>query len=133
MKGVPRFLGLDEILGIHEDQIRRYGGKAGLRDLGLLESAAAMPRAGARGEYFHRDLHDMAAAYVFHIVRNHPFVDGNKRVGAAAGLVFLSLNGVEIRASNSGLVRLILGVADGSMDKAGIAAFFRGHARRRRG
>ncbi|HEU4394714.1 MAG TPA: Fic family protein, partial [Planctomycetota bacterium] len=72
----PDFLGLDEVLEIHRDQIARYGGRPGVRDMGLLESALAMPRAGAAGQWFHADLHEMAAAYLFHIAQNHPIVDG---------------------------------------------------------
>ena len=129
MKRGPRFPGLDEIIEIHRDQLDRYGGRGGLRDLGLLESAVAMPRAGIRGEYFHRNHFEMAAAYVFHLVRNHPMVDGNKRVGAVAGLIFLALNGVQVRSSNSALARMILRVARGNIGKDEIAEFFRRHAR----
>ena len=126
----PLFLELDEVLLIHLDQIRRYGGAAEIRDLGLLESAVAMPRAGSRGEYFHADLFEMAAAYLFHIARNHPFADGNKRTGAAAALVFLDLNGVRIRAPHAALVQVARKTAEGKMDKPAIARFFRRHSRR---
>jgi death on curing protein len=85
----PRFLELDEILEIHRDQIERYGGATGIRDLALLRSAVAMPSAGVAGEYLHRDLIEIAGAYLFHLVMNHPFIDGNKRVGTVAALVFL--------------------------------------------
>jgi death-on-curing protein len=84
----PLFLTLDEILLIHENQLKLYGGDSGLRDLGLLQSALSMPSAGYGDEYFHKDLYEMAAAYLFHIVKNHPFVDGNKRVGFVASYVF---------------------------------------------
>ena len=94
----PVFLNLAEVLEIHRDQIERYGGQAGIRDLGLLQSALAMPAAGFGGRYLHEDLLEMAAVYLFHIARNHPFVDGNKRTGAVAALVFLSLNDIEIVA-----------------------------------
>ena len=95
----PVFLSLGEILEIHRDQIERYGGDAGIRDLGLLQSALAVPASGFGGRYLHSDLFEMAAAYLFHLVQNHPFVDGNKRTGAVAALVFLSLNGIEIEAA----------------------------------
>lgn len=71
----PRFLELDEVLEIHRDQVERYGGLAGIRDAALLNSAVAMPRSGAAAAYVHTDLFEMAAAYLFHIVKNHPFVD----------------------------------------------------------
>jgi death-on-curing protein len=119
------FLTLDEILEIHRDQIRRYGGKDGVRDAGLLESAVAMPRAGSASGYLHRDVFEMAAAYLFHIVRNHPFIDGNKRTGAVAALVFLSLNGLEVEAIESALEEMVRGVAAGVNDKPMVAEFFR--------
>lgn len=71
----PEFLTVDEILEIHATQLARYGGAAGVRDLRLLESAAAQPTATFGGEYLHGDVFAVAAAYVYHIVRNHPFVD----------------------------------------------------------
>jgi len=123
----PDFLSLAEVLEIHRDQIERYGGKTGIRDLGLLQSALAMPAAGFGGRYLHGDLFEMAAAYLFHIVRNHPFVDGNKRTGAVAALVFLSLNGMEIEASEDIFEQTVRAVAEGKMDKSAIAGFFREH------
>jgi death-on-curing protein len=125
----PVFLGLEEALEIHRDQIERYGGTAGIRDMGLLQSALAMPGAGSGGQYFHTDLHEMAAAYLFHIVMNHPFVDGNKRVGAMAAFTFLKLNGITLRAPEAAFEKVVLSVAGGKSDKAAVAAFFRKHAR----
>ncbi|NUM54600.1 MAG: type II toxin-antitoxin system death-on-curing family toxin [Candidatus Hydrogenedentes bacterium] len=86
----PVFLSTDDVLEIHEDQIRRYGGMAGVRDLSLLQSAAAQPCAKFNQAYLHRDAFEMAAAYLIHIVRNHTFVDGNKRTGAGAAAARLS-------------------------------------------
>lgn len=83
------FLRIEDVLGIHEDQIERYGGASGLRDAGLLSSAVETARATFDGELLHTDVFAVAAAYMFHIVQNHPFTDGNKRTGAAAALVFL--------------------------------------------
>ena len=119
------FLDLAEVLEIHRDQIDRYGGALGIRDQGLLESALAMPQAGLRGRYFHADLFEMAAAYLFHIVRNHPFVDGNKRAGAMTAYVFLKLNRVTLKAPEASFERLVLSVAGGRADKAAVAGFFR--------
>jgi death-on-curing protein len=123
----PVFLGLDEVLEIHRDQIERYGGSSGVRDMGLLQSALAMPQAGSGGQYFHADLYEMAAAYLFHIVKNHPFVDGNKRVGAMAAFAFLKLNGITLKASEPAFEKVVLSVAEGTTDKAAIARFFRKH------
>ena len=123
----PDFLSLAEVLEIHRDQIERYGGKSGIRDMGLLQSALAMPAAGFGSRYLHSDLFEMAAAYLFHIVRNHPFVDGNKRTGAVAALVFLSLNGIEIEAGEDLFEQTVRAVAEGNMDKSAITRFFRQH------
>jgi death-on-curing protein len=89
----PDFLTLDEVLGIHADQVRSYGGSAGLRDLELLRSAIAMPETTFDGEYLHPSVFEMAAAYLFHLARNHPFVDGNRRTAIMCALVFLGFNG----------------------------------------
>jgi death-on-curing protein len=118
-----RFLGLDEVLALHVDQIERYGGKEGVRDLGLLESAVAVAEASFGGDYLHATLPEMAAAYLFHIAQNHAFIDGNKRVAAAAMFMFLYLNDLELRCSEDELVELTLGVARGEITKAEVAVF----------
>ena len=121
----PVFLGLDEVIEIHNDQIRRYGGHPGVRDIDLLKSAIAMPATGLGGDFLHTDIYEMAAAYLFHIVRNHPFIDGNKRTGAVASVVFLMMNGFETDADEDNLEKIVLSVAEGKIDKATIAQFFR--------
>ena len=118
----PDFLTVDDVLAIHEEQLARFGGAAGLRDAGLLESAVAQPQATFGGEYLHPDLFAMAAAYLFHIVQNHPFVDGNKRAGLLAALVFLDLNGISIDHATPRLYDLTMEVASGRMPKDGVAA-----------
>lgn len=123
----PDFLRVDEILRIHEDQIGRYGGSPELRDAGLLISAVEMPRATFDSTPLHADLFEMAAAYLFHIVQDHPFVDGNKRTGTVAAIVFLELNGVKVEIEDEALVDLVLSVAKGETGKAAIAAFLREH------
>ncbi|MEN6627811.1 MAG: type II toxin-antitoxin system death-on-curing family toxin [Candidatus Sumerlaeia bacterium] len=117
----PRFLSLSEVLEIHQDQIARYGGHPGIRDLDLLQSALAMPSAEFGGQFLHASLHEMASAYLFHIVRSHPFIDGNKRVGAVASLVFLELNGIELTAPENDFANMVISVAAGKLDKAGVA------------
>lgn len=119
------FLNLGEILEIHRDQLARYGGASGLRDLNLLKSAVAMPQAAFDGEFLHPDIFEMAAAYLFHIVGNHPFLDGNKRVGAVACLVFLELNGYEFTAPERELADIVFALARGDVTKADIAVFVR--------
>ena len=88
----PTFLTLDEVIEIHREMINRYGGSDGIRDKGLLESAVSTPQASFGDQFLHSDIFHMAGAYLFHIVKNHPFIDGNKRTGAMAAFVFLKLN-----------------------------------------
>jgi len=121
------FLELSDVLETHVEQIAAYGGAGGVRDLDLLDSALAQPQATFDGQYLHADLFEMAAAYLFHIVMNHPFVDGNKRVGLEAALIFLEINGIEIQATDDELVTIVLGTAKGEVEKPQIADFFREH------
>jgi death-on-curing protein len=122
------FLTLDEVLSLHADQVARYGGSVLVRDLGLLESALAMPAATFGGERLHASLDEQAAAYLFHLAKNHPFVDGNKRTGLAAMLAFLGLNGRRLEAPDDDLTNLVLGVAAGRVTKAEVAVFVRRHS-----
>ena len=122
------FLTLDDVLVAHLDQIRRYGGDYALRDAGILESAIAQPQAAFGGQPLHAFPFEMAAAYLYHIVQNHPFVDGNKRTGAVAALLFLDLNGIEIDASKGSLYDLTIAVATGRSGKPEAAQFFQAYA-----
>ena len=122
------FLQPVDVLLLHSDQVDLYGGEHGVRDMGLLESAVAQPQATFDGEHLHADIFEMAAAYLFHIVQNHPFLDGNKRTGTVAALVFLDLNGVEIDTPKGSLYELTMALATGQAGKAEIAAFLRSHA-----
>jgi len=123
----PVFLTLDELLTIHLDQVERYGGSQGIRDLDLLKSAAAMPAATFGDEFLHSDFASMAAAYLFHIVSNHPFIDGNKRVGTVAAVVFLELNNVQFDAPENEFEELVWRVANGAADKNAVTDFFHRH------
>lgn len=116
------FLTVKLVLALHQRQLDRFGGGAGLRDRGLLESAVAQPQASFDGTYVHEGLFAMAAAYLFHLVSNHPFVDGNKRAGLLAALVFLDLNGISLLADSEAIYSLTMGVAEGRIDKAAVAA-----------
>jgi death-on-curing protein len=124
----PQFLTLDEVVAIHRDQIQRYGGSLGVRDWGLLKSAIAMPAVTFGGQFLHSNLCEMSAAYLFHLVQNHPFIDGNKRVGAVAADVFLSLNDLQLMAGEDEFAELVLSVARGETSKSGTAEFIRVHA-----
>ena len=121
----PVFLTLDEVLAIHADQIARYGGRSGIRDLGLLVSALAMPRTTFDRVHLHPSLPEMAAAYLFHLAGNHPFVDGNKRVGLAVAIAFLGLNGLWLEADPDQLADMVLRSARGEASKAEVAEFIR--------
>ena len=125
----PAFLSLDEVLALHADQIERYGGELGLRDLGLLQSALAMPQAKFGGEWLHPTLHEMAAAYLFHLARNHPFLDGNKRGALICAVAFLGLNDLELDADPEDLFEAVAAVAEGRMDKAQVAVFLKANTR----
>jgi death-on-curing protein len=121
----PVFLGLDEVIEIHHDQIKRYGGPSGIRDMDLLKSAISQPPATFGGEYLHKNIYEMAAAYLFHITRNHPFIDGNKRTGAVTAVVFLLLNGIELNADGISFEKLVRSVAEGKTDKVTITKYFK--------
>jgi death-on-curing protein len=123
------FLSLAEALEIHQDQIARYGGRPGTRDLNGLRSALAMPAATFEGRFLHTDLFEMAAAYLFHLVGNHPFLDGNKRTGAVAAIVFLSLNGYDFRAPPGALQKFVMALARGDQTKTDTALFLRKYSR----
>jgi len=122
---LPLYLDLDHVLRVHRSLIETYGGAEGIRDIGLLHSAIAMPQASFGGQFLHKDVFEMAAAYLYHIVQNHPFIDGNKRAGAAAAIIFLAINDVTIEADEEGIVSLTLAVAEGKAGKQEIAEFFR--------
>jgi len=117
----PVFLSLAEVIEVHADQIRRYGGDGGVRDFGLLQSALAQPEAAFAGERLHKGPYEMAAAYAYHLCRNHPFVDGNKRTALACALVFLELNGIRVLDPRQQLLEAMLQVAEGALEKAELA------------
>lgn len=124
----PLFLSLEEVLEIHRQQIERYGGASGVRDLSLLESAIAQPQASFSNEFLHASIPAMAAAYLFHICRNHPLVDGNKRVAANAAITFLLINDWEPTFTEDALVDTVLAVASSSMTKEDLVRFFQAHS-----
>lgn len=102
---------------IHAEAIERFGGSTGVRDLALLESAVAAPQASLGGKSPYRDLPEVAAAYLFYLCRNHPFLDGNKRTALGACIVFLRLNGIEPKADSPEWEELISAVASGTVDR----------------
>ncbi len=119
------FLTLAEVIEIRNDQIQRYTGHAGIRDMNLLSSAVAMPYASFSGTFLHADIYGMAAAYAFHISQNHPFIDGNKRTALASALIFLELNGTGISDPEGKLYEAMIKLASGKMSKNEFADVFK--------
>ena len=120
----PKFLTFEQVVSLHALQIEEFGGLLGIRDEGLLRSAIAQPEAGFGAEYFHKNLQDMAAAYLFHLVKNHAFIDGNKRIAALAAAVFLEVNGLIITATEEAFEAIVMAAAEGRASQAQIADFF---------
>lgn len=118
-------LSVDIVEEIHAEAIRRFGGLQGVRDRALLESAVAAPQASFGGESMFTDIVDVAAAYLFYLCRNHPFLDGNKRTALAACIVFLRLNGRTTARDGSAWEALTFGVADGTLDRHEATAHLR--------
>ena len=125
----PLFLAFDETIDIHARVVADFGGSPGLRDPGLLQSALAMPASAFGGQFLHPSRAEMAAAYLFHLVRNHPFIDGNKRVAATAARVFLLMNGASFNPSEQEYGDLTVGVAAGTLDKPAAVQLFQRHVR----
>ena len=116
-----RFLSEAIILAIHDDQIRLYGGKYGVRDASALDSALHMPQAQFSGQFLHSTIFHMAAAYGFHLCQNHPFLDGNKRAAGMVMFTFLQLNGLEPTATEMDYYQTMMAVASGRMSKEQLA------------
>ena len=121
----PKFLTLDQIAALHKLQIDQFGGSHGVKDEGLLLSALGQPESGFGDQYFHKDLFEMAAAYLFHLVKNHAFNDGNKRIAALAAAVFLEVNGLMVTADEDKFENLVLDAAQSLVTKEQITEFFR--------
>ncbi len=124
-----RHLALGEVLELHRRIVEATGGAAGIRDLGALESALAQPRITFGGQDLYPELADKAAALGYSLIQNHPFVDGNKRVGHAALEALLMLNGAELEAVVDDAERTILDVAAGRLTRGAFTEWVREHAR----
>ena len=124
-------LSLEQVLALHRLQRLRFGGAAGLRDRGALEAALGRPQMTFGGEDLYPDVAAKAAALMHSLVMNHPFVDGNKRVGAHAGILFLIVNGVEPAFSPADLVAITLAVARGELSAEALAIWLRQRSRER--
>ncbi|QTD46890.1 type II toxin-antitoxin system death-on-curing family toxin [Ottowia testudinis] len=120
-----RWLSRQVLIAVHEEQLAEHGGAAGLRDAGLLDSALARPQQLAVDS--EPDMADLAAAYAFGLVCNHPFIDGNKRTGYVAAELFLVLNGCDMTASDESAVLTTLALAADDLDEAAFADWLRRH------
>ena len=126
---MTRYLSIHEVLALHERIAAQSGGGVGLRDLALLESALAQPRQSFGGSELYSALVEKAGALGFSLIANHPFVDGNKRIGHAAMEIFLVLNGQEIDADVDEQERVVLAVAAGDMSREQFTDWLREHLR----
>jgi death on curing protein len=131
-KKEPLWIEERDALAIHDRLLALHGGGTGLRDRGLLESALARPR--QHDAYAETpDIVEMSALYTAGIVRNHPFVDGNKRTGFVIGVLFLELHGFDFKASEEDATQAVIALAGGMLDEAGYAAWLRENVKRKRG
>ena len=126
-----KFLKKDIILTFHQDQLKLYGGKEGIRDEKLLESALAQPEASFEGEYVHKDLFHMAAAYGFHLCQNHPFYDGNKRTALIAMYTFLYVNSYQLVADKKSLFAIMMDLAQGKVSKEELREYLKQNSKSR--
>ena len=122
-----RYLTPGEVLELYRRVVAQYGGAVGIQSLAALESAVALPRATFAGQDLYPTLVDKAAILGFALIKNHPFLDGNKRLGHAAMETFLILNGHEIVATEAEQERIILAVASGTLDREAFIEWLRGH------
>ncbi|MBU0754361.1 MAG: type II toxin-antitoxin system death-on-curing family toxin [Planctomycetes bacterium] len=127
MIDTPSFLNLEHVLAIHRRMISEFGGNPSVRDPGFLESAVMMPAARFSGEFVHRDIPAMAAAYLFHLCKNHAFTDGNKRTALASAVIFIQINNMDIKATDDELERITIGVAEDTVTKDEVIIFFQKH------
>lgn len=120
------YVSFEFVLGLHDQLVEEYGGAKGILNEGLLRSALEMPKARFNGQNLHRTIYDKTAAYLFHLIQNHPFIDGNKRTASMTALVFFSSNFKGgFGFDNQEYQDLILKVAQGAVSKKEIAKFFR--------
>ncbi|OYD96787.1 type II toxin-antitoxin system death-on-curing family toxin [Nostoc sp. 'Peltigera membranacea cyanobiont' 210A] len=119
----PRFISISQVLDIHQDEINSFGGTSGVRDKGLLDSALAQPQATFGGKLLHPTIHQQAAAYLYHLTMNHPFIDGNKRTAFAVMDTFITLNGYTLNLSQEQAYNLVIQVVQKEISKEELSAF----------
>jgi len=123
----PKFIEKQDVLSIHSKQINRYGGLLGIRDEGLLESAISQPQATFGGELLHPTIFEQAAAYLFHIINNHAFVDGNKRTAFDVMVTFLNINDYELSMTLEAAYELTVQVAENKVNKKELIEILENH------
>ena len=123
-----RFLPAELVMMIHSDLLQRYGGKTGLRDIGLLQSSLAQPKVTVGRKFVHKWVFDKAAAYGFHLCRNHPFIDGNKRVAFVVMDLFLQRNDWEIVANEEEAYSLMIDLSSGHVSKPELSSWLKNHS-----
>jgi death-on-curing protein len=123
----PKWIITAAVLAVHDEQLAEHGGRGGLRDEALLESALARPK--NQYDYGEADIFDLAAAYAYRLAKNHPFFDGNKRVSLTVSIGFLLLNGFKVLADEAAKLPIWLGLADGTLNEPELAAWFRTHSK----
>jgi death on curing protein len=126
----PRFLSTSQVIKIHERQIEIFGGTTGIRDEGLLDSALAQPQATFGGELLHPTIHEQAAAYLYHLAMNHPFIDGNKRTAFAVMDTFIRLKGYSLNLSDTETYNMVIRVVRREISKEELSAFLKLHLQR---
>ena len=124
-----KFLPVEMVILYHDKLIELYGGLKGIRDMGLLLSALEMPKTTMFGADLHPTIYHKAAAYLFHLVCNHPFNDANKRTGGFSAAVFLEINGINTIFSDKEYEYIIISTAKGEIKKEEIASFFENHSK----
>ena len=124
---IPEFLETEDVLNIHQVLVEQFGGMPGVRDEGLLESALSQPKATFFGELLHPTIHEQAAAYLYHIAKNHPFLDGNKRTAYGGMEAFLRLNGYNLNPTDDEAYDMVMRVAQGEITKEELSRFVEQH------
>ncbi len=125
----PEFIEMDDVLKIHQILIEQFGGSHGIRDKGLLESALAQPKATFFGELLHPTIYEQAGAYLYHIAKNHPFLDGNKRTALGVMETFFRLNEYNLDLPDDEEYDLVMQIAQGQMTKEDLSVFLQKHLR----
>lgn len=119
----PRFVTIEEVIMIHDNQVESFGGSLGIRDYGLLESAVFQPQASFNGQLLHPDIYSQAAAYLYHLTMNYPFIDGNKRTAFAVTDVFIRINQYSLNLNDQEVYEMMIKVATKVLNKQGLILY----------